>query len=59
MPQTSSIGITETAKIQELVNTLASLPQYAQYVREHKLKLIDDRLAPIDTLLDLGIVKGE
>ena len=53
-----SIGITETARIQELVNSLASTPQYAQYVREHKLKLIDDRLATIDTLLDLGIVKG-
>ena len=54
-----SVGITETAKIQELVDSLKSLPQYARYVREHKLKLIDDRLAPIDTLLDLGIVKGE
>ena len=53
-----SIGITETAKIQDLVDSLLSFPQYAQYVKTHKLKLIDDRLASIDTLLDLGVVKA-
>ena len=54
-----SIGITETAKIQDLVNQLSQVPAYAQYVKTHKLKLIDSRLALIDTLLDLGIVKGD
>ena len=53
-----SVGIVETEKIQDLVNSLLTFPQYAQYVKDHKLKLIDSRLAGIDALLDLGIVKA-
>ena len=48
----------EHARIQELVDSLLTFPQYAQYVKTHKLKLIDSRLAEIDELLDLGIVKA-
>lgn len=43
--------------IQQLVDQLKQMPQYAQYVKQHKLKLIDSQLSVIDAMLDKGIVK--
>ena len=43
--------------IQQMVDELKCMPQYAQYVSQHKLCLIDSRLSVIDAMLDKGIVK--
>jgi hypothetical protein len=49
----------QIAKAQKLLDGLKRSPQYTQYVREHKLKILDDRLAVYDTLLDQGLLNGE
>jgi hypothetical protein len=51
-------SIKSLKQAEEFVNWLVeNAPQYAQYVKEHKLKLIDSRLELIDELLDSGEVK--
>jgi len=44
-------------KLQEIVDTLREAPQYTQYIKQRKLHLIDSRLANIDLLLTLNVLK--
>ena len=43
-------------RVQEIVDELKKYPQYAQYVKQHKLQLIDSNLEYVDKLLDLKII---
>jgi len=43
--------------LQDSVNELYELPQYKQYVEQHKLSLIDGKYAMIDKLLDEGLLR--
>ena len=41
---------------QKLIDELKTFPQYSQYVKEHKLSLIDSRLSVYDELLNRGLI---
>ncbi len=43
---------------QNLVNELLKSPQFAQYVKEAKLSLLDSSYEPIDRALRAGVLKG-
>ncbi len=43
--------------MQDLVNELKTSPQFAEYVKMHKVSLIDSRLGMIDQFLDTGVLK--
>ena len=43
--------------LQESVNDFHALPQYRQYVEQHKLKLISSEYGMIDQLLDKGYLR--
>lgn len=45
-------------ELQELVDTLREQSQFANYVKHHKLGLIDSRFDIVDKLLDTGVLKG-
>ena len=54
--QTQSGKAAERA--QALIDELKGFPQYAGYVRDHKLALIDGRLAVFDEMLDAGVLRA-
>jgi len=43
--------------LQDLVDQLKAQPAYTQYVKQHKLRLLDSRFEPIDQMLDEGLLK--
>ena len=43
-------------EIQKIVDDLKQQPQYAQYVKDHKLESLDSRLRFVDGLLDTGLI---
>lgn len=46
----------QIAGLQESINDLRKLPQYSQYISQHKLSLLDSRFDTMDALLNLGIL---
>lgn len=42
--------------LQSIVDDLKSVPQFAQYVQQRKLSLIDGKWRLLDNLLSLGIL---
>ena len=47
----------QVEKLQKLVDDMKTVPQWASYVKMHKLASMDSKLADIDALLDSGILK--
>jgi hypothetical protein len=43
--------------IQSLVDEIRKTPGYGQYVEQRKLALIDSSLAPVDRMLEAGLIK--
>jgi hypothetical protein len=43
--------------IQRLVDDMKTVPQFASYVKMHRLASIDSNLADIDRMLDSGMLK--
>jgi ribosome assembly protein YihI (activator of Der GTPase) len=50
-------AVKELEALQELVNELAKTNQYGQYVKQHKLGLIDSRMSRLDVLMEEGLLK--
>ncbi len=46
------------AEAQERINELKQHPIFGEYVKVHKLALIDSRLSVYDNLLSLGLIKA-
>lgn len=44
-------------EVQSLLDKLRTFPQYARYVDEHRLGMIDESLSEYDALLDAGVLK--
>jgi hypothetical protein len=44
--------------LQKIVDELKKDPQYAQYIKQGKLSLLDSRFDYIDALLRSGTIKG-
>ncbi len=43
-------------RLQPVLSRLAQEPAYAEYVKQHKLSLLDDKLAIYDELLNRGFL---
>lgn len=43
-------------EVQSLLDKLRTFPQYARYVDEHRLGMIDESLSEYDALLDAGVL---
>ena len=43
-------------QVQSLLDKLRTFSQYARYVDEHNLGIIDENLAEYDALLDAGVL---
>ena len=50
-------GFETLEDVQKFVDVLKKDPQFAQYVKQGKLELIDSRLATIDLMIRDGMVK--
>lgn len=50
-------AIAALVALQESVNDFHALPQYRQYVEQHKMGLISSEYQMIDQLLDRGLLR--
>jgi purine-nucleoside phosphorylase len=44
-------------ELQKLIDDMKTVPQFAGYIKAHKVSLIDSGLGMIDQYLDAGILK--